>query len=197
MTGSTVIALRHTRGGSGVTRAAEGSAAVEDVELHNLAACGVQVVPLADVPPHATTTSTLLRTTAHSVVIMMRRAFAIGTAAVGGLAALRRPADMHCQVPCGIYNEQLRLDAMAEDAQTVRHRFSSASVRCCRPRARSSQRVCRSVPARCAQIRKAMVQINDLAGSSDAKAANQLVRWISTKEEHASKIQKTVAEVRT
>jgi nickel superoxide dismutase len=128
---------------------------------------------------------------------MMRRAFAIGTAAVGGLAALRRPADMHCQVPCGIYNEQLRLDAMAEDAQTVRHRFSSASVRCCRPRARSSQRVCRSVPARCAQIRKAMVQINDLAGSSDAKAANQLVRWISTKEEHASKIQKTVAEVRT
>ena len=59
---------------------------------------------------------------------MLRRAFAIGTATVGGLAALHRPADMHCQVPCGIYNEQLRLDAMSEDAQTVRQRSPVLSV---------------------------------------------------------------------
>ena len=52
-------------------------------------------------------------------------------------AAAMRPASRlsalgavrsHCQVPCGIYNEQLRLDAMSEDAQTVRQRSPVLSV---------------------------------------------------------------------
>ena len=43
-------------------------------------------------------------------------------------------------------------------------------------------------------IAKAITQINDLAGKKDGKSANQLARWVSTKEDHANKIQKIIAE---
>ena len=43
-------------------------------------------------------------------------------------------------------------------------------------------------------ISKAIAQINDLAGKKDGKSANQLARWVSTKEDHANKIQKIIAE---
>ena len=45
-----------------------------------------------------------------------------------------------------------------------------------------------------ATITKAIAQINDLAGKKDGKSANQLARWVSTKEDHANKIQKIIAE---
>ena len=43
-------------------------------------------------------------------------------------------------------------------------------------------------------IAKAIAQINDLFGKKDAQSANQLARWVSTKEDHANKIQKIIAE---
>ena len=43
-------------------------------------------------------------------------------------------------------------------------------------------------------IAKAISQINDLTGRKDAQSANQLSRWVSTKEDHANKIQKIIAE---
>ena len=43
-------------------------------------------------------------------------------------------------------------------------------------------------------IAKAIAKINDLAGKKDGKSANQLARWVSTKEDHANKIQKIIAE---
>ena len=43
-------------------------------------------------------------------------------------------------------------------------------------------------------IAKAIDQISDLAGKKDAKSANQLNRWVAAKEDHASKIQKIIAE---
>ena len=43
-------------------------------------------------------------------------------------------------------------------------------------------------------IAKAMVQINELAGSHDAQAQNQLARWVATKEAHAANTQKIVAD---
>ena len=43
-------------------------------------------------------------------------------------------------------------------------------------------------------IAKAIDQINDLADKKDAQSANQLARWVSTKEDHANKIQKIIAE---
>ncbi len=43
-------------------------------------------------------------------------------------------------------------------------------------------------------IAKAIAQISELAGKKDALSSNQLTRWVATKEDHASKIQKIIAE---
>lgn len=43
-------------------------------------------------------------------------------------------------------------------------------------------------------IEKAMNAINSLAEESDAISANQLARWVSTKEQHANRIQHTVSQ---
>ena len=67
----------------------------------------------------------------------------------------------HCQVPCGIYGDPARFEALLEDART---------------------------------IEKAIGQINELAGTHDAQGNNQLVRWIMTKEAHASNIQKVIGD---
>ncbi len=45
-----------------------------------------------------------------------------------------------------------------------------------------------------ATIEKAMVKMQDLAGKNDAQSANQLTRWIITKENHALNIITTVSE---
>ena len=42
-------------------------------------------------------------------------------------------------------------------------------------------------------IKKAMAQVNELASKTDAQSKNQLVRWITNKEEHAVKIQEDIA----
>ncbi len=70
------------------------------------------------------------------------------------------PAGAHCQIPCGIYDDQLRAQLIAEHATT---------------------------------IEKSMKQILELskAGPSPSNY-NQLVRWISNKEEHATKVQNIV-----
>ena len=67
----------------------------------------------------------------------------------------------HCQVPCGIYNDALRIIQIKEDFKT---------------------------------ISKAMDQITQLYEKSDPLSHNQLNRWVMTKEQHASNIQKTVSE---
>ncbi len=67
----------------------------------------------------------------------------------------------HCQVPCGVYTDQLRFDQMLEDQTT---------------------------------IAKACKLINELSGLEDAQSKNQLTRWVSTKEDHASKIQKIICD---
>tara|TARA_A100001011_G_C14075249_1_gene742092 strand:- start:227 stop:724 length:498 start_codon:yes stop_codon:yes gene_type:complete len=67
----------------------------------------------------------------------------------------------HCQVPCGIYDDALRVISMHEDFET---------------------------------INKAMNEINQLQQKSEKANLNQIVRWINTKEEHATRIQKTISE---
>ncbi len=66
----------------------------------------------------------------------------------------------HCQVPCGIYGDQLRFEQMLEDEHT---------------------------------ISKAQLQMAELMETEvDAQAVNQMSRWVTTKEEHATKIQNTI-----
>jgi len=67
----------------------------------------------------------------------------------------------HCQVPCGIYDDAVRIIQIREHVTT---------------------------------IEKAMKQIEKLASDkSSAQNMNQLIRWINTKEEHATFIQSTMA----
>lgn len=67
----------------------------------------------------------------------------------------------HCEVPCGIYDDEARLVQMMEDQTT---------------------------------IAKAIGQIVELAGTHDPTGHNQMARWVTTKEEHATKIQHTIAQ---
>ena len=71
-------------------------------------------------------------------------------------------AAAHCQVPCGIYGDQLRFEQMLEDEHT---------------------------------ISKAQLQLDELTSDDvDAQAVNQLARWAMTKEDHATKIQRTICD---
>lgn len=66
----------------------------------------------------------------------------------------------HCEVPCGIYDDEARFVALAEHVQT---------------------------------LEKATRQITALNNDGE-KNAHQIVRWVVTKEEHASAFQQIVAQ---
>jgi nickel superoxide dismutase len=66
----------------------------------------------------------------------------------------------HCEIPCGIYDDEMRVNMIAEHATT---------------------------------IEKAMNQIVELTGASPVNA-NQIVRWVTNKEHHATEIQHIVSQ---
>jgi nickel superoxide dismutase len=82
---------------------------------------------------------------------------ATGLAATG--AAAWRPLPRHCQVPCGIYGDQMRIGMLLEDAAT---------------------------------IEKGMKEILTLQGEEKPNY-NQIVRWVSNKDQHSQSIQDQVS----
>merc|ERR1712151_1145684 len=78
---------------------------------------------------------------------------------VGATLPAAAAGRFHCQVPCGIFTDPLRVQAMVEDAAT---------------------------------IRKAVVQSAELHKAGSLQDVHQMVRWINTKEEHATKIMETI-----
>jgi len=86
--------------------------------------------------------------------------FAATFGLTSGLILIAPHALAHCEIPCGIYNDSLRIEMILEDCQT---------------------------------IEKSMGQIIALSKGDD-KNDNQLVRWISNKEDHANKIQQIVTQ---
>ena len=66
----------------------------------------------------------------------------------------------HCEMPCGIYDDEMRIKMIKESIAT---------------------------------IEKAMNQIEELSKAQPVNY-NQLVRWINTKEEHATKIEEIASE---
>ena len=66
----------------------------------------------------------------------------------------------HCEIPCGIYDDQLRTQLIAEHATT---------------------------------IEKSMKQIMALSKANPTNN-NQMVRWVSNKENHATEIQQIVSQ---
>mmetsp|Transcript_58046 Transcript_58046/g.138132 ORF Transcript_58046/g.138132 Transcript_58046/m.138132 type:complete len:178 (-) Transcript_58046:77-610(-) len=75
--------------------------------------------------------------------------------------AKTRVVDCHCQVPCGIFNDDGRIAAILEDAVT---------------------------------IRKAVSEMQSLHKAGKLQDIHQMIRWVNTKEEHASKIMTVVAD---
>lgn len=90
----------------------------------------------------------------------MKKLLLIATVAAAALAPTALVV-AHCEVPCGIYDDDARIKSMFEDEST---------------------------------ISKAIAQINELSDTHDPTGHNQLGRWISTKESHATSIQHTIAQ---
>jgi len=86
-------------------------------------------------------------------------------AIIAVLAAGSHRADAHCQVPCGIFADQLRFESMLEDQATI----AKANV----------------------EVAKYLKGMQD---DPTAVAVNQTLRWVTTKEEHCVKIQETIAQ---
>jgi nickel superoxide dismutase len=66
----------------------------------------------------------------------------------------------HCEIPCGIYHDEVRFELLSEHIET---------------------------------ITKSMNQINELSVAGE-KNYNQLVRWVTNKEEHAAKFMDIVEQ---
>ncbi|MFH1351903.1 MAG: superoxide dismutase [Ni], partial [Pseudomonadota bacterium] len=69
-------------------------------------------------------------------------------------------AAAHCEIPCGIYDDEMRFNMIAEHIST---------------------------------IEKSMKQIMELQGDKSINY-NQLVRWVTNKENHAEKLQEIVTQ---
>lgn len=76
------------------------------------------------------------------------------------LGAMTLRVAAHCEVPCGIYDDELRAKLIAEHATT---------------------------------IEKSMNQIIELGGQTPVNY-NQLVRWVTNKEHHATEVQHIVSQ---
>ncbi len=88
----------------------------------------------------------------------MNKGFGLSFLVLALILMLGSNAASHCEIPCGIYDDQLRTNLIAEHATT---------------------------------IEKSMKQIEELSKVSPINY-NQLVRWVSNKEDHATKIQEIV-----
>lgn len=69
-------------------------------------------------------------------------------------------ASAHCEIPCGIYDDEMRIKMIMEHAAT---------------------------------IEKSMNQIKELE-QEKSQNANQLIRWVVNKEQHADKLQEIVSQ---
>lgn len=76
------------------------------------------------------------------------------------MLALPKVVYTHCEIPCGIYDDEVRFSLLAENITT---------------------------------IEKSMTKISELSSGGE-KNYNQLVRWITNKEEHAAKFVNIVTQ---
>lgn len=83
-------------------------------------------------------------------------------------AAVAHNTATHCEIPCGIFDDHAEIERLRLDAQTIQKAN--------------------------AQIQQLMLDIMQGGDpQSAAQAANNAMRWVMVKEEHARKIQHTVA----
>ncbi len=90
----------------------------------------------------------------------MKSRFTIIVFAVAALIMSSATAYSHCEIPCGIYDDAMRIKMISEHITT---------------------------------IEKSMGKIMDIEKSKHHDA-NQLVRWVVNKEEHANQLQEIVTQ---
>jgi nickel superoxide dismutase len=90
----------------------------------------------------------------------MKRSISLLIIGLLAVLFLTTNANAHCEIPCGIYDDQLRTKLIAEHATT---------------------------------IEKSMKQIMELSKTNPVNT-NQLVRWVSNKEAHATEIQHIISQ---
>ena len=91
---------------------------------------------------------------------MKTKVFLLSSLLVAMFFMSRQDAYGHCEIPCGIYGDSLRIQQIDEHITT---------------------------------IEKSMNKIIELSDADD-KNYNQLIRWVTNKEEHAQKIQDIVSQ---
>ncbi len=89
----------------------------------------------------------------------MKKVFFYCLVGVASLFTFSNSALAHCEIPCGIYDDQMRISMILEHVAT---------------------------------IEKSMNQIMEIE-KGDHKA-NQLVRWVTNKEQHADELQHIVSQ---
>lgn len=91
----------------------------------------------------------------------MRKGLGIACAIViVAMVAAPRLASAHCQIPCGIYDDHMRIDMLNENIAT---------------------------------IEKAISSMADLSAAAD-KNYNQIVRWVTNKDDHAQQFMDIVTD---
>ncbi len=89
----------------------------------------------------------------------MKKLFVM-TTLFGLLLFQAQKVNAHCEIPCGIYGDKMRIDMINEHIDT---------------------------------IEKSMKMITELSKAGDINY-NQLVRWVSNKDDHATKLQHIVTQ---
>lgn len=89
----------------------------------------------------------------------------------------RRQAQLHCQVPCGIFDDKARIGELNEHCTTITKAMTQVPSFVGYDTSDASD--LELTPG---------LQVNNLAGKTDAQSLNQSVRWITAKEDHANKI---------
>ena len=158
----------------------------------------------------------------HTTMAAIKGLFALGGAGLAGfyLGTQQRPVQSHCQVPCGIYDDSGRIAGMKEDVNTISKAIRQVRKKKCvsPPLASLANDVSWLArpfhcPTRYIYIHtyrltrdclvcfscfflhiKKVNLLSSKVGAGDATALNQATRWITTKDEHASKIITTTAE---
>jgi nickel superoxide dismutase len=90
----------------------------------------------------------------------MKKLMLLGVSGLFMCFLLTPSAFCHCEIPCGIYGDAMRIQMIEEHITT---------------------------------IEKAMKKIVELSNEKD-KNYNQIVRWVTNKEEHADEIQEIVSQ---
>ncbi|MBD3413805.1 MAG: superoxide dismutase [Candidatus Aminicenantes bacterium] len=87
------------------------------------------------------------------------------------LFSLKISVFSHCEIPCGIYNDEMRFELIMEHIQTIEKAIHEIT-----------------------HLSESRWKVYKLSESPDPVNFNQMVRWITNKEKHAEEIQHIISQ---